>query len=115
LEINLIHNKTWSLVQNKINEPKGTRVILDEQLPLRGILKCHCGTPLTGAPSRGKSGRYYYYYKCKFSWHNNRSAVKIHDQLLSILELITLPEKMIDKITRGCRMKVNNKASSSRL
>lgn len=75
----IIDKDTWRLVQNKINEPKRTRAILDEQLPLRGILKCHCGNALTGAPSRGKSGKYFYYYKCKFSGHNNLSAIKIHD------------------------------------
>lgn len=111
----IIDNRTWTLVQNKINEPKGTRSILDENLPLRGILKCHCGNPLTGAPSRGKSGKYFYYYKCKFPRHNNLSAVKIHDQLLAILEVITFPQIMIDKIVRGCKMKINKELNSRRL
>ncbi|WP_278020835.1 recombinase family protein [Flavobacterium ginsengisoli] len=111
----IIDNKTWILVQNKINEPKKTRVILDEQLPLRGILKCHCGNPLTGAPSRGKSGKYFYYYKCKFPRHNNLSAVKIHDQLLSVLEVITFPESMINQIIKGCRIKVTKELNLKKL
>lgn len=111
----IIDNKIWVLVQNKIKEPKGTRVILDEQLPLRGILKCHCGNPMTGAPSRGKSGKYFYYYKCKFPRHNNLSAVKIHDQLLSILELITFSQKMVSNIEKDCRIKINKEVNSQRL
>ncbi|MFC6095479.1 hypothetical protein ACFPVY_02385 [Flavobacterium qiangtangense] len=35
------------------------KVTLDEEVPLRGVVKCHCGTPLTGAPSLGKSGKYF--------------------------------------------------------
>lgn len=111
----IIDNKTWTLVQNKISEPKATRIILDEHLPLRGILKCHCGNPLTGAPSRGKSGKYFYYYKCKLPRHNNLSAIKIHEQFLSILELITFPEKMINEIMRGCKRKINKEVNSRRL
>jgi len=110
----IIDEKTWRLVQNKINEPKRTRGILDEQLPLRGILKCSCGKPLTGAPSRGKSGKYFYYYKCKVPRHNNLSAVKIHDQLLSILEEITFPEEMIYEIIKTCRFKINKVLNSKK-
>jgi site-specific DNA recombinase len=111
----IIGKDTWRLVQNKIIEPKRTRIILDEELPLRGILKCHCGNALTGAPSRGKSGKYFYYYKCKFSGHNNLSALKIHDQFLSIVELISFPEKMINEIIRGCQMRINKEVKSKRL
>lgn len=111
----IIDKDTWRLVQNKINEPKRTKIILDEQLPLRGILKCHCRNPLTGAPSRGKSAKYFYYYKCKYSGHNNLSAIKIHDQFVSILELLNLPEKMINEIIRGCHVKINKEVKSKRL
>ena len=64
------------------------RVVIDDEIPLRGILKCHCGTPLSGAPSRGKSGKYFYYYKCRHSKHNNISEIKAHQQLLQICEFI---------------------------
>jgi site-specific DNA recombinase len=66
------------------------RTSLDDTIPLRAVLKCHCGQPLTGAASRGKSGNYFYYYKCKHSRHLNLSAVKAHDQFLAACDLMSL-------------------------
>lgn len=72
--------------------------VIDKDLLLRGILKYHCGNHLTGAPSREKSGKYFHYYKCKVSKHNNISATKAHKQLMEIWELMSLPEKIIFEI-----------------
>ena len=64
--------------------------MLDENLPLRGVLHCHCGNLLSGAPSRGRHGGWYYYYKCKSPGHNNISAKKAHEQFLEACELMSL-------------------------
>ena len=64
------------MVQEKFKNPIKQRVVIDDELPLRSILKCHCGTPLSGAPSRGKSGKYFYYYKCRHSRHNTTTLVQ---------------------------------------
>lgn len=92
---------TWQMVQAKLKKPEQVRSILDDNLPLRGVLKCHCGNHLTGAPSRGKSGRYFYYYKCKAPRHNNLSAIKAHDQFLEICELLSIPSKNLMEIRQG--------------
>ncbi len=63
-----------------MKKPQKVRTVIDEEIPLRGVLKCHCGNPLSGARSRGKSGKYFYYYKCRFLKHNNISAIIAHDQ-----------------------------------
>jgi len=89
----IIDKMTWDVVQNKMKKPEKTRVSIDDNLPLRGILKCHCGQPLSGAPSRGKGGKWFYYYKCKHPHHNNISAVKSHNQLLEICELMSLRQQ----------------------
>ena len=94
----IIDNVTWKMVQSKMEKPQLIRTVLDEDLPMRGILKCHCGNHLTGAPSRGKSGKYFYYYKCKLSKHNNISAIKAHNQFLEICELMSLPNSQLTKI-----------------
>ncbi len=94
----IIDFATWQIVQNKMKKPNKVRVVIDEELPLRGILKCHCGNFLTGAPSRGKSGKYFYYYKCRESKHNNISAIKAHDQFLEICDLMSLPIDHISEI-----------------
>jgi hypothetical protein len=89
---------TWQIVQQKLEKPDRSKKTLDDEIPLRGILKCHCGQPLSGAPSRGKGGNWYYYYKCKHSRHNNISAIKAHDQFQQILEYISLSSTQINRI-----------------
>ncbi|MDX6187840.1 recombinase family protein [Flavobacterium sp. Fl-318] len=98
----IIDTSTWQMVQNKIKKPEKTRTVIDEELPLRGILKCHCSNPLTGAPSRGKSGKYFYYYKCQNSKHNNISVIKAHNQFLEICELMSLPKQKLLEIRSSC-------------
>lgn len=98
--INLV---TWKIVQEKMKRPLKIKTVIDENIPLRGLLKCHCGQPLSGAPSRGKAGNYYYYYKCKHSKHNNISALKAHEQFLKICDLMSLSAENIKKIKLSCR------------
>lgn len=111
----IIDNTTWQLVQNKMKKPEKIRSILDENLPLRGILKCHCGNILTGAPSRGKSGKYFNYYKCKTSKHNNISALKAHNQLAEIFELMSLPQNIISDIKKSSVTKMEENLKSNKL
>ncbi len=94
----IIDMYTWQLVQQKFKTP-GTKIIISEDLPLRGVLNCHCGRALTGAASRGKMGNYFFYYKCNTaSSHNNISAKHAHEQLEQIMQHLSLPAYMIDAI-----------------
>ncbi|HMG66322.1 MAG TPA: hypothetical protein VK588_01510, partial [Chitinophagaceae bacterium] len=93
--INLV---TWTRVQDKLNYKPRARVTVVEELPLRGVLRCHCGKLLTGAPSSNKAGNYFYYYKCQHSKHNNISAIKAHEQLRYSLGYMSLPEKIISAV-----------------
>ncbi len=97
---------TWQMVQSKMKKPEKTRTVVDDEIPLRGVVKCHCGNPLSGAPSRGKSGKYFYYYKCRFSKHNNISAAKAHNQLLGACELMSLSDTRVREIRNGCKAAV---------
>jgi len=94
----IIDKTSWMMVQEKFKNPTKQRVVIDDELPLRGILKCYCGTPLSRIPSRGKSGKYFYYYKYKHSGHNNISAIKAHNQFLEVCELMRLPAPKIKRI-----------------
>jgi site-specific DNA recombinase len=76
-------------------------VVVSEEMPLRGVLKCECGKMLTGAPSRGKLGKYYYYYKCDKTRHLNLSAIKAHDQLRQVFSFMSLPDKDIKLINKN--------------
>jgi site-specific DNA recombinase len=62
---------TWNNVQDKMKKLPKIKIAIADNFPLRGVLKCHCSKLLTGAPSRNKVGRYYNYYKCTVSGHNN--------------------------------------------
>ncbi len=92
---------SWKMVQSKFTRPAKTRTIVNDELSLRAILKCHCGNVVTGAASRGKSGQYFYYYKCRFSKHNNISAKKAHIQFDTALELMSLQKKSVKKNQRS--------------
>lgn len=110
----IIDITTWQMVQNKLKKPEKTRVVIDDGIPLRGILKCHCGNPLSGAPSRGKGGKYFYYYKCRFSKHNNISAIKANNQLLGAFELMSLSESKVQEIRNGCRSAIQTEMEGNR-
>ena len=68
---------------------------------------------LTGAASRGKSGKYFHYYKCRFSKHLNVSAKKAHEQFESILELMSLPAAEITKIRASARKEVKQELDNN--
>jgi len=95
----IIDQYSWNRAQEKFRKEERTVVTLHEDIPLRGLLQCHCGRYMTGAASRGKTGQYYYYYRCRLtSKHNNISAIKAHEKLLDILKLISLPEDLIQDV-----------------
>ena len=96
-EVAIIDQQTWYRVQEKFN-PAKTRVSISDRLPLKGVLNCWCGRKLTGAPSKGRSGQYFYYYKCNERKHINISANKAHDQILDIFNAISLPAHLITAI-----------------
>lgn len=87
-------------VQEMLSGRKQPHIEVRDDLPLRGVLKCHCGILLTGAPSRGRHGNYYLYYKCKTAGHNNISAVIAHEKLERVWRLLSVPEEIVTAIKR---------------
>ena len=104
---------SWKMVQSKFTRPAKTRTIVNDELPFRAILKCHCGNVVTGAASRGKSGQYFYYYKCRFSKHNNISAKKAHIQFDTALELMSLPKKSVKKIRDRANQEIEKEVENN--
>lgn len=105
---------SWKMVQSKFLRVSKQRTIVDDSLPLRGLLRCHCGNFLTGAPSRGKSGKYFYYYKCRFSKHNNISAKKAHTQFDVALEFMSLPTRSVKKIRDGATGEIEKEVENNK-
>jgi hypothetical protein len=63
----------------KRNVRRGTKIVTDVALALRGFLICpHCGRMLTGSASKGRNNHYYYYHcvsscGCRFKAENANS------------------------------------------
>lgn len=88
----LVSEADWWKVQNTFNaENKIHRTVMNEQVPLRSVLKCKHGHPLTAGNSKGKK-QYYWYYKNACCAKHNLSAKKLHDQLDEILKVMSLPD-----------------------
>lgn len=69
-----------------------------DEVPLRGALYCHCGKKMTAAPSKSKTGRYYWYYFCEVHRKTNLSAIKLHESFYEILETISFTDDEIKLI-----------------
>lgn len=107
----LVSRTDWYEVQNKMN-PGKPKQIVDEEFPLRSVLLCHCGKPITGAKSRGKLGNYYNYYKCQNSKHNNISVKKAHAQLLEAFGYMSLPDFLYTAILERSEELLEEKVKS---
>jgi len=105
---------TWQMVQSKMANPDKTSVVVDGELPLRGALKCHCGSLIIGTPSRSKSGKYFYYYKCRHSKHNNIRAIKAHNQFMEFCELMSLPNGKVAEIRKGCNIALETEMKANK-
>ncbi len=102
----IIDEKLFNAVQQildgnrKIKRPN-SKVLSDENLPLRGFLICpKCRRNLTGSASTGRNGRYYYYHciaSCGFrqkAEHTN----EIFEKLLKVLEIKRPIKKILRRI-----------------
>lgn len=70
-----------------------------DDFPLRGILKCYCGTSMTAGYSKGKK-HYYGYYRCLKHGNVNIRDKKLHDDLETILSYLSFTEKQVEHITK---------------
>lgn len=81
-------------VQTRLNKRTITTQ-LNEDVWLRGILHCHCGRKMTAGNSRGRHGKYYWYYKCS-EHRKDYSANKLHTQFKEILDTISFSKASIE-------------------
>jgi site-specific DNA recombinase len=93
----IIDEATWWKCQALLNENKGRKhVTYNENVPLRGALRCHCYKLLTAGNSRGKSGKYFWYYNCQIHRAPSLNATKLHQQFEALLKELSLPKIHID-------------------
>ena len=67
-----------------------------EDVPLKGVLHCECGKLFTAAPSKGKLGKYYWYYFCNTHRKGNYSAIKIHTSFVQLLQALSFTKEEAD-------------------
>lgn len=88
----IVSEATWWQVQEKLGVIIN-RTTLNDAVPLRGILKCPHGFPLTAGESKGRSKKYWYYKSNHCSI--NISATKMHWQFDEVLKLLSLTDESI--------------------
>src|ERR1700761_73710 len=79
-----------------------TKIVVDDQIPLRGFLVCpRCGRLLTGSGSKGRKFRYYYYHcssSCRARYradHINREFVREIKKFVPHPAAVELYKKLI--------------------
>lgn len=82
----------------------------NEEVPLRGALRCFCGKKLTAGKSKGNGGNYWYYF-C--SEHKNYlPAKKLHEQFDLILQSLSMPQEIIEEVKDKIIEKINNELAA---
>jgi DNA invertase Pin-like site-specific DNA recombinase len=96
----IISEDIWWKAQAKINSRK-TQIhsIIRDEVPLRGVLKCHCNKLLTAGNSKSGSGKYFWYYKCNTHLLPNLRADVLHAKFDEILKHLTFSKAQIQNIT----------------
>lgn len=106
--------KAYYKLQEQLR-PIGPKV-LDDNLPLRGFLSCNCGSHHTGAKCKGRSAHYYYYW-CNKCRGKNYSAPKVHKDIETILNKLSLSDKVVKalKAQTECELQEGDKERQNRL
>ena len=90
--------KVQNIIDGNIRQKRPqTKILSDDNLPLRGFLICpDCGKNLTGSASKGSKGGYYYYYHCIPKCGFRKSAVKANQIFQDNLEKYEFPAVVHD-------------------
>lgn len=99
----LISEETFYTCQERLGHATGSSVKVikkevSEKFPLRNKVRCaFCLRPLTGGPSKGRGGTYYY-YRCYYKECRKIKSVpskKIHKHFLTFIETFTPSDKSL--------------------
>lgn len=95
----IIDEHTWWEIQQRTGSAKLPKNIANNDVPLRGLLKCHCHKNFTAGNSKGKN-KYYWYYKCNDHPKINLPATKLHNQFDEVLKHLSLADLHIECLHR---------------
>lgn len=100
----IIDMATFNRAQSYFTKESTVKMILNDEVPLRGVLKCTCGRVMTAGKSKGKTA-YYWYYKCKSHLEVNLNSKIIHSKMQDVMHELSLSEETI-KMTRDKTEKI---------
>lgn len=106
----IVSEQDYWLVQERLHQ-KNIVIQNNEEVPLRGALRCFCGDLVTAGNSKSKSGKYYWYYLCK-KHRNNLPARKLHDQFNQILETLSLKTDAVEKLKNTLTERIEKEVGS---
>lgn len=101
----------WLVQEKLVHKPRG--MSKNEEVPLRGVLRCWCGRKLTAGNSRGKSGKYFWYYWC-MTHKENFPAKKLHPQFASLLDELSIGPERLERLQAKLRADVDTKVAGQR-
>lgn len=90
----IVDKSIWWQAQALLDGKAQPKLIFNEEVPLRGVLHCHCGRLLTAGNSKGRT-RHYWYYVNNCEHKQNLSANKLHAQFEQILDEFSLTDGQI--------------------
>lgn len=94
----IIQGKSFTAHPKKRNNP---------DYPLRHFAICHCGTPITGAPSKGRN-KHYQYYSCQ-KHGPSIPTYTFESQFYDYLTLIKPTKETVDRFTKKLKEKYDLK------
>ena len=99
----IVDESIWWQVQEKLTGRSIVRTTLNDEVPMRGVLRCpECGHVMSGGPSRNKRGTTYWYYLCG-THRKSFSALKLHAQFHAILQELSLPKPILNLLAQEVR------------
>jgi site-specific DNA recombinase len=96
----IVSETAYWLAQERLNGKKYARHA-KETVPLRGVLKHHCGNLFTAGNSKGKK-KYYWYYLCNCD-RKSFSAEKLHAQFYEMLHHFSYTPAALEYLTNKVR------------
>ncbi|HTN47169.1 MAG TPA: recombinase family protein [Flavipsychrobacter sp.] len=106
----IVSESDYWKAQTLLNKPQ-PKYILNEAVPLRGVLRHDCGKMLTAGNSRGKK-KHYWYYVCP-ECGENLSAIRLHDQLSEMVKYFKLGEKEIEYVKYRVEQGIKDRLKSN--
>lgn len=98
----IVKETHYWLAQEKLGNKRRSKSQPKAEFPLRGILKCWCGKPMTAGFSKGKNN-YYLYYRCTKHVEKNYRGDILHQQFEDLLETLSFTKKQVEVIDNRAR------------